>query len=1011
MSTVAPITTVWQQIQDPSLQDQEDKRKRIETFTSLPTAITRAREVIRKARSPDDSEYIGPEGVAHITIHPSADDYSYDNTIAQDPLTNLFITILPGAFTKTAPPQSSRDNIADLNTLGGFFTFDTQTDTLKIDSNVDIAGDLGFEGNIIGIDTDGTNEGGIEVFDGGTNITSSLLYNTQAEEWRIGDDADVQGKLTAQQLDVASGFIGDFFPDGIPDGAVTFVDDSDSSIAGENDFSYDAGNQTLSVPTISLSQGTSISNVKTAADASSNDAVLTENAVIEEKIDVLDQNGSVLSNADEISFTGDVNVAEDTQAAARKVVVDVQSNVSSGQFVQTSGDTMTGDLTLEGSLLFDANSIAIQEFTDSVSDTQNASSGRLATESAVRSAVENARPVGGTAIDITGDATVNHGSTGGAVTETDTNTFVNEIEFDQFGHTVSIGSAQAVTSVQSGGGTEVTSTNGNVVVDTDLVQDVAEKTAGLFAGSFDPSGTVNGFLRRIDEFGNEVYFKDVTTGSVNSVTLIGESVFVAQSDSTSSIIEYRFQDGQKQAEVTFQASDPAPFSIQVTENSLYGVFGDNSVRKYDLDLNKIWEINPTNWILSSVPNPSISVIGEKVYLAGGSTSSGSSNNELVRLTDQGQTVVEDYAVNVIPDPNTDLLDVVANETTAFVTGEDNVLRKIDASTGSEINSVQISANGEGRDLEFDQNGNVIVAHGTPSAGSITIFDDSLAQLDTTQAFSTAALQLEHNGGIIYAGSADGEIKAFDNVLNQQWLNQSFTSGVNIKALRFGESRILSEEKAGSERGVVEYIDTVENRIFDEGDDRYLNSSGGSVAGNVTFQQGVTIGGSLSGINLGVEASDGGTLIKTEAREIDFQDGLTVTDIGQNVISVESTVQGLGRSDLYPGNSLEISSQSPNRVTVGFAGEIRQSTFDGDNSKLVFEIPHGLDDEPESWMVQPTTDDSSSLSHVEADDTNLYAVYDSPPPAGNGNIVLNWLVKKAKANAPVWENIDDLTTTI
>ncbi len=76
-----------------------------------------------------------------------------------------------------------------------------------------------------------------------------------------------------------------------------------------------------------------------------------------------------------------------------------------------------------------------------------------------------------------------------------------------------------------------------------------------------------------------------------------------------------------------------------------------------------------------------------------------------------------------------------------------------------------------------------------------------------------------------------------------------------------------------------------------------------------------------------------------------------------------------------------------------------ATFSGDESTLVFEIPHGLGAVPRTWSVTPASsaaiyndDDSTALSlWATADGTNITVTYVATPPAsGTNNLKFAWI---------------------
>lgn len=67
-----------------------------------------------------------------------------------------------------------------------------------------------------------------------------------------------------------------------------------------------------------------------------------------------------------------------------------------------------------------------------------------------------------------------------------------------------------------------------------------------------------------------------------------------------------------------------------------------------------------------------------------------------------------------------------------------------------------------------------------------------------------------------------------------------------------------------------------------------------------------------------------------------------------------------------------------------------ATFSGDASENVFTIPHGMPQEPDVIVVYPMNQETaSSIFHVDKDDDDLIVTFNTAPPDGTDNIVLNW----------------------
>jgi WD40 repeat protein len=134
---------------------------------------------------------------------------------------------------------------------------------------------------------------------------------------------------------------------------------------------------------------------------------------------------------------------------------------------------------------------------------------------------------------------------------------------------------------------------------------------------------------------------------------------------------------------------------------------------------------------------------------------------------------------------------------------------------------------------------------------------------------------------------------------------------------------------------------------------------GTSAGDLTID--VDAAGSTS-----IDIDDGGSDVTTGVNNIDFGTELAVTDNGGGSVTVDFDAVAID--------------------------EMGQATFSGDGTTEQFTISHSLGTTPNSWMVHPTTDDGSTPSHTTADSSHLTVNFDTPPPSGTENIVLNYIIQ-------------------
>jgi hypothetical protein len=139
--------------------------------------------------------------------------------------------------------------------------------------------------------------------------------------------------------------------------------------------------------------------------------------------------------------------------------------------------------------------------------------------------------------------------------------------------------------------------------------------------------------------------------------------------------------------------------------------------------------------------------------------------------------------------------------------------------------------------------------------------------------------------------------------------------------------------------------------------------------------------------------------------IEGANGVTVTyDDANDKITVDASTAGPSVSDdgnqIIPGatdinfsTGLEVADDGDGTVTVSSLSRFGTATFSADGSTLEFEINHGLNNEPEVFVLQPKSDDASALSHATADSNTITAIYDTPPPSGTDNVVIDYSLKK------------------
>lgn len=120
---------------------------------------------------------------------------------------------------------------------------------------------------------------------------------------------------------------------------------------------------------------------------------------------------------------------------------------------------------------------------------------------------------------------------------------------------------------------------------------------------------------------------------------------------------------------------------------------------------------------------------------------------------------------------------------------------------------------------------------------------------------------------------------------------------------------------------------------------------------------------------------------------DANDSLTIDHDGSTDLSTNTT------DDLTEGstNLYYTDSRVDTRIDSNVKGG--SSTFSGDGSTKSFDISHGFSSKPTAFNVQAETDDASAISHATAGSSNITVNYDTAPPSGTNNVVINYIAKK------------------
>jgi len=145
---------------------------------------------------------------------------------------------------------------------------------------------------------------------------------------------------------------------------------------------------------------------------------------------------------------------------------------------------------------------------------------------------------------------------------------------------------------------------------------------------------------------------------------------------------------------------------------------------------------------------------------------------------------------------------------------------------------------------------------------------------------------------------------------------------------------------------------------------------------------------------------------------DFDDDFSLkstdalTEGSNNLYFTDERAQDAVNLALTGGKAIEISyDDAANTSTVALDGDFSRTVFSGNGTANQFQIAHGLGEKPAYWIVNATTDDASGISHVTADSTNINVNYDTAPPSGTDNVVLNWLAVRGNVAVQIADSGD------
>lgn len=965
MSIVSPVTVAWQRVTN----ENTGEAKEIETFDELKPAIQRAEEVIFEAKDSQTPDFTGSDPEAHLTLHPG--DFKYKDALAGQSLDNVYITLLPGAITQDATetfPSDSASNVADLNTFASRVFFAETGGEFIFDSDVTVRGDFSFTGNVLTFKLDGDIEAGFRVEDVNSNISSFITYNIADEEWTIGDSARVQGKLLANRLQ--------------------------------------------------LKNGTSVNNIKTKTEdfSDSANALVTESAILDaiqdgginvsgnKKFDRADFDGNQVKTKFDIQHgldkaptswqvfpaSDDASSFSHATADDSKIRVFYDSAPPNGnQNVKLNwriSDGGSGPNKEEGQISFDGDGSKTQ-FQIPHGLSSRPSSWQVTPNSDEASLISNvsadannlivnfdsAPPAGSQNLKFTWEAIEDQSSTSGQFTSS------GDGSTKQFQISHGLGEIPATWQIEA---VSPDSTQpSHATADSNYIT--------VFYDSPPPSGTNNLVLnwsaREKDD--------STTTDVVNSIQ---GGTDISLSGTTGDVVVSHSNTGGAQTN-----SDSTTYLNQIVLD------GRGHVEAVGFD-----EAVSANTGISEDGNEVLSSTEDINFVA--------SNDANVDVKDDGDgTATVDIDVASFNSDN--YVETSGDTMNGPLTINDSLSVSQDISVGG--NTVGTNSF---RDLFVDS--------GAPS-------DSEGEDGDVWFETGTEIVESIVTGGGIFADQQTGDVT----------ISHGITSGVSdstdastaitgltfddyghVQTLSTGEIGVGVEDSSASVQSNASTIDfSTGLDVTDEGGGKVsietipgvdVEDDGTVVASSVpNINFGSNIGASddgdgtvtvdLSG-NLGIEIEDDGTTVESGANNINFSAGIDVTGDGDGSVTTDVDLSEFTTNDLPEGSSNLYFTEARVDQRLQEIRPANQDTFNGDGQTTEFSIYHGLPAEPQSWHVTPATDDASNVSHVTADDNNLYVKYNTPPPSGTSNVVINWFASGTGTTAsPTFQNSQDLSYDI
>jgi len=368
----------------------------------------------------------------------------------------------------------------------------------------------------------------------------------------------------------------------------------------------------------------------------------------------------------------------------------------------------------------------------------------------------------------------------------------------------------------------------------------------------------------------------------------------------------------------------------------------------------------------------ISISGSTIdHASTGGASSDTNNSQFVRdITFDGRGHAESITTQAVVEDLSGGTDITVSSSTGSVTVDH-------ANTGSDSASHDGTSTNVIKTVSSDGRGHVDSVEQLEIAGGndiTTSFDSNNNQIliDLDGDLQTTGVDVSEDGTAIVSDVQ----------------NINFQTDIDVTDAGSGQANVVhantgSDSSTGNSGGTVlqnlntdgrGHVDSVSTITLDTDD---INEG----TGNLYFTDSRAISAieNASAINMTGDLSVTGD-IDTQLTNTDSADSIIGTMAVRDVTISTNNPSGGEDGDVWFQFGQEVDFRA------------NQETFSGDGSTRQFTFSHNFSSKPKSWTIFPTTNDASVPSHATADSTNITVFYDTAPPSGTDNVVLNWMAQ-------------------